>query len=246
MRSPVHLFDRRHDDAVGHHDAAPSHVVVQSLQRGGNSTCRRQDAAGSPPTKMDRPGESHLDLLQDVNALGQPSLLVGFHCGMLHACAIPLGHLRKKKNDGRTFEPRELSLRGVAAFGLHLLDVGDLLLAAAGSRAGDGTLREHVLFDMLLELVERSSAAVGLGIIFPATVHPVLDRRVTGDAVLVAETLLSDAVDVRDEDVGMVRILRRERVPRRFHALAMAAPWSEELDERVLSALKDLPETPTT
>mmetsp|Transcript_9275 Transcript_9275/g.30141 ORF Transcript_9275/g.30141 Transcript_9275/m.30141 type:complete len:230 (+) Transcript_9275:218-907(+) len=229
MRSPVHLFDRRHDDAVGHHDAAPSHVVVQSLQRGGNSTCRRQDAAGSPPTKMDRPGESHLDLLQDVNALGQPSLLVGFHCGMLHA-----------------FEPRELSLRGVAAFGLHLLDVGDLLLAAAGSRAGDGTLREHVLFDMLLELVERSSAAVGLGIIFPATVHPVLDRRVTGDAVLVAETLLSDAVDVRDEDVGMVRILRRERVPRRFHALAMAAPWSEELDERVLSALKDLPETPTT
>mmetsp|Transcript_24314 Transcript_24314/g.81978 ORF Transcript_24314/g.81978 Transcript_24314/m.81978 type:complete len:221 (-) Transcript_24314:8-670(-) len=164
--------------------------------------------------------EDRLKLLEDVHPLDEPDFLVLLH-GRPH----------------HTLEP--LQLRCSAALGLSLGDVRPLRFVAALLR-GDEALGEHVVLDVLLQLLQRPPAIEGLRLVLAAAVRPVLDGRVTRHAVRAAQVLLDGAVDVADDHVGVLAVLRGERVPSRFHRLAVASPRRLELDKGRLARSKDL------
>mmetsp|Transcript_6673 Transcript_6673/g.17451 ORF Transcript_6673/g.17451 Transcript_6673/m.17451 type:complete len:114 (-) Transcript_6673:339-680(-) len=83
-----------------------------------------------------------LELLQYVHALSEPLLLIGFHRRPFHP-----------------FQASELGLGRVGPFSLHLFNVSEFLLVTPIG-VGDIALGQHVVFDVLLELVKRTAAVV--------------------------------------------------------------------------------------
>jgi hypothetical protein len=83
--------------------------------------------------------------------------------------------------------------------------------------------RAEVLAREGVQRVEVTATLVGITERRGGT-REVLERRVTLDAVLLAETFLLRAVDVADDDVVVVRERFTELLPRRRERLAVSAP----------------------
>lgn len=83
--------------------------------------------------------------------------------------------------------------------------------------------RAEVLAREGVQSIEVTAALVGITERRSRT-GEVLERRVTLDAILLAETFLLRAVDVADDDVVIVRERLAELLPRRRERLAVSAP----------------------
>ena len=83
--------------------------------------------------------------------------------------------------------------------------------------------RAEVLAREGVQSIEITAALVGITERRSRT-GEVLERRVTLDAILLAETFLLRAVDVADDDVVVVRERLAELLPRRRERLAVSAP----------------------
>ena len=83
--------------------------------------------------------------------------------------------------------------------------------------------RAEVLAREGVQSIEVTAALVGITERRSRT-GEVLERRVTLDAILLAETFLLRAVDVADDDIVVVRERLAELLPRRRERLAVSAP----------------------
>merc|ERR1719272_1540004 len=133
-----------------------------------------------PSARLSSHPQDLLELGQDVVALHEPLLLLLLHLAGLHAV-----------------QPGELLGDVIGALGLHLLDVGLLLVVAALA-----VLSVALHLDALgvrLEGVQVAAAVVRVALVVGLR-REVLDGRVARDAVVAAELGLDSAVDIADDD----------------------------------------------